>query len=62
MWLSWAGANRTADLLLRRGANPDVMCVPMPILFFPTKIGDVHGVRKLLIHGASANITLSKKV
>ncbi|KAH9509392.1 Ankyrin repeat and MYND domain-containing protein 1 [Bulinus truncatus] len=51
----------TLDLLLRRGADPNASTIPMPVLFFAIKSGDVEMVRQLLMKGANPNTRLSKE-
>ena len=52
----------TIRLLLKRGADPNAANIPMPVLFFAVKVGDVEAVRLLLMKGASTKATLPENV
>ncbi|KAM4738899.1 ankyrin repeat and MYND domain-containing protein 1 [Anableps anableps] len=48
----------TLNLLLERGADPNLSRVPMPVLFLAVMAGDSKVVRKLLLSGARTDIPL----
>lgn len=52
----------TMYLLLKRGADPNMSTVPMPVLFFATRNGDVNTVQLLLSKGANPCVKLPDSV
>ncbi|KAM9796907.1 ankyrin repeat and MYND domain-containing protein 1-like isoform 2-T2 [Syngnathus typhle] len=51
----------TLNLLLDRGADPNICKVPLPVLFVAIMAGDTETVRRLLLSGACTSISLSLK-
>ncbi|XP_077462773.1 ankyrin repeat and MYND domain-containing protein 1-like isoform X2 [Stigmatopora argus] len=51
----------TLNLLLDRGANPNISKVPLPVLFLAIMARDPETVRRLLLSGAHTDIALSLK-
>ncbi|XP_077390087.1 ankyrin repeat and MYND domain-containing protein 1-like isoform X2 [Festucalex cinctus] len=49
----------TLNLLLDRGADPNICKVPLPVLFVAIMAGDTETVRRLLLSGAQTGICLS---
>ncbi|XP_061636029.1 ankyrin repeat and MYND domain-containing protein 1-like isoform X1 [Phyllopteryx taeniolatus] len=49
----------TLNLLLDRGADPNICKVPLPVLFVAIMAGDTETVRRLLLSGAHTCISLS---
>ncbi|XP_057697572.1 ankyrin repeat and MYND domain-containing protein 1-like [Corythoichthys intestinalis] len=49
----------TLNLLLDRGANPNISKVPLPVLFVAIMARDTETVRRLLLSGAHTDIALS---
>ncbi|GAB1598447.1 hypothetical protein Ahia01_000121800 [Argonauta hians] len=49
---------RCVDLLLQRGADPNMALLPWPVLFFAIRAGDVEMVRKMLLKNASTSLCL----
>lgn len=50
------------NLLLERGADPNVSSIPMPVIFLAIKAGHVEAVQRLLECGARTDIHLTDKV
>ncbi|XP_037105886.1 ankyrin repeat and MYND domain-containing protein 1-like [Syngnathus acus] len=51
----------TLNLLLDRGADPNICKVPLPVLFVAIMAGDTETVRSLLLSGACTSISLPLK-
>jgi len=58
----WKLMQSTMHLLLQRGASPNTSSVPMPVLFFAVRNGDVSTVQRLLSRGANPNAKLPDSV
>lgn len=52
----------TLNLLLKRGADPNLARVPLPALFFAIMARDTEAVRRLLQSGARTDIPLPTEV
>ncbi|XP_077574048.1 ankyrin repeat and MYND domain-containing protein 1-like [Stigmatopora nigra] len=50
---------RTLNLLLDRGADPNISRIPFPVLFLAVMAADTEAVRRLILCGAKTNICLS---
>ncbi|KAM3620441.1 uncharacterized protein V6R79_023439 [Siganus canaliculatus] len=49
---------KTLNLLIERGADPNLSRVPMPVLFLAVMAADTEVIRSLLLHGARTDIPL----
>lgn len=52
----------TLNLLLKRGADPNLARVPLPVLFVAIMARDTEAVRRLLQSGARTDIPLPPEV
>lgn len=54
--------SNTLNLLLKRGADPNLARVPLPVLFVAIMARDTEAVRRLLQSGARTDIPLPPEV